>query len=250
MVSVLNVCSYGETSLRVRLHQVDVQAFLYDGYDWARTRKTIEDQVKLMRRKLAKIRQLLASGETQTPEMDQTSALLFNSVYIGLDENAEDMEREELMAAIDGKLAEDFETASQSSWQSLPVVPSQPAAPKLTRIQSASRSKRLTRSRGPSIEFKLSGVDAEIDQYLPKESIASRTLVTVRDFEILDHIKTSTWRAFLTEMRSDSRGNVRESGSNMVRVELRDVKPIPGNPSVESRLRVCVHSTRAHLPLF
>ena len=196
-----------------------------------------------MRRRLAKIRQLLATGETQTPEIDQTSALLFNSVYIGLDDNAEDMEREELLAAIDGKLAEDFETASQSSWQSLPIAPSQPIAPKLSRIPSASRNKRLTRSRGPSIEFKLSGVDAEIDQYLPKESIASRTLVTVRDFEILDHIKTSTWRAFLTELRSDSRGNVRESGSNMVRVELRDVKPIPRNPSVESRLRVSARST-------
>lgn len=243
-------CSYGETSSRVRLHQVDVQAFLYDGYDWARTRKTIEDQVKVMRRRLAKIRQLLASGETQTPEVDQTSALLFNSVYIGLDGSAEYMEREELMAAIDGKLAEDFETASQSSWQSFPVAAPQPAAPKLTRIPSIGRSKRLTRSRGPSIEFRFSGLDAEIDQYLPKESIASRTLVTVRDFEILDHIKTSTWRAFLTEMRSDSRGNVRESGSNMVRVELRDVKPIPGNPSVESRLRVGVCLTRVHIPLF
>ena len=239
--------SYGETSSRVRLHQVDIQAFLYDGYDWARTRKTIEDQVKVMRRRLAKIRQLLASGETHTPETDQTSALLFNSVYIGLDGNAEDLEREELMEAIDGKLAEDFETSSQSSWQSLPVAPSQPAAPKLTRISSVSRNKRLTRSRGPSIEFKLSGVDAEIDQYLPRESMASRTLVTVRDFEILDHIKTSTWRAFLTEMRSDSRGNVRESGSDMVRVELRDVKPIPGNPSVESRLRVRDCSPGVHL---
>ena len=242
--------SYGETLSRVRLHQVDVQAFMYDGYDWARTRKTIEDQVKLMRRRLAKIRQLLATGETQAPDVDQTSALLFNSVYIGLDDNAEDMEREELMAAIDGKLAEDFETASQSSWQSLPAAPSQPAAPKLSRIPSASRNKRLTRSRGPSIEFKLSGLDAEIDQYLPKESIASRTLVTVRDFEILDHIKTSTWRAFLTELRSDSRGNVRESESNMVRVELRDVKPIPGNPSVESRLRVSALSSGLHLQLF
>jgi autophagy-related protein 2 len=74
--------------------------------------------------------------------------------------------------------------------------------------------------------------------------------VTVRDFEILDHIKTSTWRAFLTEMRSDSRGNVRESGSNMVQVELRDVKPIPGNPSVESRLRVGERLTGAHILLF
>jgi autophagy-related protein 2 len=62
--------------------------------------------------------------------------------------------------------------------------------------------------------------------------------VTVRNLEILDHIKTSTWQKFLTELRSDSRGNIRETDSNMVRVELRTVRPVQNHPSEEARLRV------------
>ena len=61
--------------------------FLYDGYDWARTRKTIEQEVKEMRKRLAKIRQLVANGQTQETDSDDVSAVLFNSVHIGLDED-------------------------------------------------------------------------------------------------------------------------------------------------------------------
>lgn len=60
----------------------------------------------------------------------------------------------------------------------------------------------------------------------------------MEDVEIFDHIKTSTWKKFLTSSRSDSRGNIRETGSNMVRVELRTVHPVPNHPSEEARLRV------------
>jgi autophagy-related protein 2 len=210
---------------------------LYDGYDWARTRKTIETQVKIMRRRLEKIRQLLASGQTHDPDVEETSTLLFNSVYIGLEQNVEDMEPDALIAAIDNELDDDFETASRSSWQSLRPTSSQPSG-RTKSLSGQTRIKHLTRSRGPCIEFRLMSANAEIDMYQPQESLAGRTLVTIRDFEILDHIRTSTWKTFLTELRSDSRGNVRETESNMIRVELRNVKPVPGHPSVESRLRV------------
>jgi autophagy-related protein 2 len=109
----------------------------------------------------------------------------------------------------------------------------------MPRARSAKvHGKRLTRSKTPSIEFQLMGVEAEVDQYRADEPLVSRTFVTVKDLEILDHIKTSTWKKFLTELRSDSRGNVRETDSNMVRVELRSVRPVPGHPSEEARLRV------------
>ena len=207
--------------------------FLYDGYDWAYTRKTIEDEVKEMRRRLTKIRQLVANGQTQDPSIEETSALLFNSVYIGLEQDVDGLEPGALIAAIDDELNE-VENESQSSWQSLrPPVAGKP------QIRSARvRGKRLTRSRGPSIEFRLSGLDTEVDYYRPEEAFVSRTLATVRDLEILDHIKTSTWKKFLTELRSDSRGNVRETESNMLRVELRTVRPVPSDPSEEARLRV------------
>jgi autophagy-related protein 2 len=208
--------------------------FLYDGYDWAKTRKTIEDGIKEMRRRLAKIRQLVASGQKQDPKIEeQTSTLLFNSVYIGLEQDVDSLDPGALIAAIDDELNDD-ETASQSSWQSL-----RPASTPKHRTRSGRiHGKRLTRSKSPSIEIRLIGSNAEVDHYRPGGLLVSRTFITIRDAEILDHIKTSTWKKFLTDLRSDIRGNVRETDSNMVRVELRSVRPVPEHPAEEARLRV------------
>ena len=188
-----------------------------------------------MRKRLAKIRQLVANGQTQETDSDDVSAVLFNSVHIGLDEDFDALEPGALIAAIDEELREDPETASQSSWQSLRAPgPSGKPRQKSVRVHG----KRLTRAKGPSIEFRLQGVHADVDQFRPGEDMVSRTFATVRDLEILDHIKTSTWKKFLTELRSDARGNVRETDSNMVRIELRMVQPVKGNSAEEARLRV------------
>jgi autophagy-related protein 2 len=138
-----------------------------------------------------------------------------------------------LIAAIDDQLRDDFETGTQSSWQTMQNPISTPRAP-TTRVQG----KKLTRARGPSIEFCLSGLNAELNNYSGASVVSSRTFVTVRDLEILDHIKTSTWKKFLTSLRSDSKGNIRETDANMVRIELQSVLPAPGHKSEEARLRV------------
>ncbi|KAF8163360.1 hypothetical protein B0H34DRAFT_764867 [Crassisporium funariophilum] len=224
----------GDPTFSIQILDGSFNAFLYDGYDWAKTRRAIEEEVKEMRKRLAKIRQLVANGQMQDPNVEDTSALLFNSVYIGLEQDEEALgEPAALLAAIDEELRDDLDTASQSSWQSLKPSNSNKPLTRPTRVHG----KRLTRSRTPSIEFCASGLRAEIDQYQPDNPLVSRTFVTVKDLEILDHIKTSTWKKFLTQLRSDSRGNVRETDSNMVRVELRTVRPVPGHPSEEARLR-------------
>ena len=188
-----------------------------------------------MRKKLARIRQLVASGQMQDSTIEHTSAILFNSVHIGLEQDDEALgEPSALIAAIDEELRDDFETASQSSWQSL--KPSNTTKPRIRRARTHGR--RLIRSKTPSIEFCLSGLQARFDQYQQDNPLVSRTLVTIKDLEILDHIKTSTWKKFLTQLRSDSRGNVRETDSDMVRIELRTVRPVLGHSSEEVRLRV------------
>jgi autophagy-related protein 2 len=218
----------------VRIHNSDIALFLHDGFDWPRTRKIIEKEVKEMRKKLARIRQLVATGQTQEPIGEETSATLFNSFHIGLEQDLENMDPDALIAAIDDELDEAAETGSQSSWQSLhPASPGRPPIPS-TRVHG----KRLTRSRGPSIEIRLSGLNTEIENYRPGGTLVSRTLILVRDLEILDHIKTSTWKKFLTDLRSDSRGNIRETDSNMARIELLSVRPSPSHPAEEARLRV------------
>ncbi|THG98961.1 hypothetical protein EW026_g3308 [Hermanssonia centrifuga] len=236
---------YGDTALKIRAHNCDITVFLYNGYDWERTRRIIAEEAKEMRRRLAKIRQLVASGQTPDPSVEETNTLLFNSVYLGLEHNLDELEPADLIAAIDEELNEDLETASQSSWQSF--RPKQTAPSSKPGTLSKHSLKKLTRSKGPCIEFRLEQIDAEIDNFQIHPSLASRTLVTVRDVEILDHMKTSTWSKFLTSLRTDSRGNIRETGSNMVRVELRKVYPVPGNPTEEARLRAKILPLRLHV---
>lgn len=221
---------------------------LHEGYDWPRTRKAIEDEIKKMRRRLERIKQLLASGQKADESIDNTSSVLFNSVYIGF-EQREDMDNSQLLAAIDEEL-EDLnraETETQSSWQTFPQpggVPREPAAAK-SRIRL--RGKRLTRSKKPQIEFKLDGLQADIDVYGPEDETAAFVHVTAKSFEILDHIKTSTWKKFLTEMKADSRGNVRETDANMVRLELVTVRPNLPSTDEEIRLRVKILPLRLHV---
>lgn len=227
-------CGLSDTTLRVRVRNSDIVLFLHDGFDWPRTRKIIEKEVKEMRKRLARIRQLVSTGQTQEPIDEATSATLFNSFHIGLERDLESMDPDALIAAIDDELDDPTETGTESSWQSL-----HPASPgRLRTVSTRVHGKRLTRSKGPSIEIRLEGLNAEVDHYRPGETLVSRTLILVRDLEILDHIKTSTWKNFLTDMRSDSRGNVRETDSNMARVELLSVRPSPSHPAEEARLRV------------
>jgi autophagy-related protein 2 len=234
----------GDTNLSVRVKNCDLTVLLYEGYDWLRTRKTIEQEVKAIRRRLVKIRQLLASGQTPDDSIEETSSILFNSVSIGLPHDPEELEPAALIAAIDEELSDGAasESASQSSWQSFKPR-HQDGARRPTRL----RGRRLERSRNSQIDFRLSGVKFEADRFYPKAPLVSRILLTIKDLEILDHIKTSTWKKFLTELRTDFRGNVRETASDMVRAELRIVHPVPDLSTEEGRLRVSM-SSRTPLP--
>lgn len=196
-----------------------------------------------------KIRQLLASGQVPDESVEETHAMLFNSVHIGLPENADEMEANEIIAAIDEELGDDAETAgddaetaSLSSWQSMnrQAGSSKPAVTPSTAGKPARfRGKKLTRSKHSRIDVCLYNLEAEVDKLHPNEGdLMSRVLVKIRDLEIQDHIKTSTWKKFLTGMKSDSKGNIRETDSYMVRVELKMVKPSRILEQEEARLKV------------
>lgn len=195
-----------------------------------------------MRKKLLKIRQLLASGQVPDESVEETHAMLFNSVHIGLPENADEMEANELIAAIDEELGDDVETASLSSWQSMnrPAGSSKPSVtPSAQGKPARFRGQKLTRSKHSRIDICLYNLEAEVDKLHPNEGeLMSRVSVKVRDLEIQDHIKTSTWKKFLTGMKSDSKGNIRETDSYMARVELKMVKPARSLEQEEARLKV------------
>ncbi len=234
---------------RVQIQNCSLSVFLHDGYDWLKTRKAIEDEIKAMRRRLEKIRQLLASGQKADASVDMTSSVLFNSVYIGFD-GRDDMDSTQLMAAIDEELLdlEPAESETASSWQTFPD-PGAGAHPAPTPRKShvRLRGKRLSRSKKGQIEFSVNGLRADIDVFGADDATASRIHATVQGCEILDHIKTSTWKKFLTEMKADSRGNVRETDADMVRVEITNVRPNLPSTDEEIRVRAKILPLRLHV---
>jgi autophagy-related protein 2 len=231
---------------RVRVHDASVAIYLHEGYDWIKTRRMIEEEIKAVRKQLERIRQLLASGQKADESLDRatTGSMLFNSIYVGLDQNREGLDdTAALLAAIDEELEDmdgETEMNTQSSWQTLPGAPVQPGNAAVDRQAKRTRlhGRRLTRSKRAQVEIGLKGIKCDFDAYGPDDDIASRVHATVQSLEILDHIKTSTWKKFLTEMKSDARGNMRETDADMVRVELVAVRPSLPSPSEESRLRV------------
>jgi autophagy-related protein 2 len=243
-----NFPSSSDASINVSVRSTNVSLKMYEGYDWRRTHRVIEEQRKAIRKRLAKLKQVLSSGQTMDMTMDTdpfegTSALLFNSVHLGLANNGyDDLDDEALLDAIDRELGGE-EKELDASWETIRPAPSTSGQSH----PSTSNAPSLRRKRNPSVEIVLSNVEATFNQFEPGSELASRVLVTARELEILDHMKSSTWQRFLTSMRTDSLGNLRESDSNMVRVELKTLKVSPTSGMEELRLRAKILPLRLHV---
>ncbi|KAK4049710.1 autophagy- protein 2 [Microbotryomycetes sp. JL201] len=220
--------------VRCRVDDLDLDINLYEGYDWHRTRKAIENRAKIVRRRLEKIRQLLASGQKADASGEDASVLMFESVQLGLPPGASELPLAQLMAAIDQELESDAgaTTTSTTSEGESPPVRQSTSAPAATETRTRSVSarvggrsrKRLTRSRDYAIQITCQAVQAIFDIFPPNSDCASQLRADVDLFEIIDNVATSTWNKFLTEMRPHDGGVVRPTGTPMLRVEQRNLR--------------------------
>ncbi|KAH8550845.1 ATG C terminal domain-containing protein [Umbelopsis sp. PMI_123] len=108
-----------------------------------------------------------------------------------------------------------------------------------------SRRSKNNRSHSARLEIRLEQINVEFDLLPSTGQLASHLYISVRDFEILDHIKTSMYRKFLSYMRSDM--HPRERGSNMIRFELTSVRPVPSESAEEHRLKFRILPMRLYI---
>ncbi len=216
----------------------EIQILLHDGYDWSTTRKTIEAEIKAIRRRLQKLRQILASGQTPDESVEVTRTWLYESILIGLPEEELGDDAEALLAAIDNQLETlDADTAS--------IAPSGPATSRRgdsTRSspRPARRRRKLERSTRPQIEIKLAGFEVSHRVAVAGVRDRAKTSIASVNMEILDHIKTSTWKKFLAPMAL-AQGQVAETDVKMVQVQLTKViAEEHGKQQEEYRLKVCL----------
>ncbi|KNE94284.1 hypothetical protein PSTG_12310 [Puccinia striiformis f. sp. tritici PST-78] len=240
--SASKVSPHSAIETEVRVEHLDVLVRFYDGYDWYSTRQTIQQAQKNVRKKLQKIRQLLATGNPADPramEEDLGPTTLFQSIHLGLDSSTQSLSPAQLLDAIDDQLeketaelvSDDVESMA-GSWQSLTPHPSKDPQPRLVSA-SSSKQRHLGRSAQPMLKIVLSEVQGHFRKYhdnqqQPDQAKSRETndrrlsslQLRTDSLTIIDNIPTSTWKKFLTELRPGEGGMMRPTGAPMVRLKF------------------------------
>ncbi|KAI9719473.1 MAG: hypothetical protein M1812_003544 [Candelaria pacifica] len=206
---------------RVRLRDVHLIWNQYDGYDWQRTRDIISKAVKTVETKAAKGRARNDQSAQSDAEDDHESVIgdcLFNSIYIGIPAKRDPRELSDMINRNIDDLVSETESCTTSNVSRSPSRPSYVSRAKGKRLH-------LSRSKHHKMTFELKGVSLDLAIFASDaEEIQSSLNLSVRDIEIFDHVPTSTWKKFATYMHD---AGERQSGSNMIHLEILTVKPVP-----------------------
>ncbi|KAL3422466.1 ATG C-terminal domain-containing protein [Phlyctema vagabunda] len=236
-----NLTKVGKSPLKVCVRDVHVIWNLFDGYDWQHTRDTITKAVADVESKANERRgnNRLMSGDNDMSD-DETviGDFLFNSIYIGVPPNRD---ATELAANINQELNDDYtETESVTATNYSSSTARQEG---LSRVKP--KRLRLQRSKHHKITFELKGVCVDLVAFPPGSGETQSSIdVRVRDFDIFDHIPTSSWRKFATYMHD---AGERETGASQIHIQLLNVKPLAELAASEIVLKATVLPLRLHV---
>ena len=219
--------------LRVRVRDVHFIWNLYDGYDWKNTRDTISQTIERVQYKATERMTRKDKRKSADPDEDEESVIgdfLFNSIYIGISANRDPRELvHQVNRNLDDHISETESYATSSSSSS----PSRKG--QVSRLKG-NKKLRLNRSKYHKMTFELKGVSADVMVFPPDSGDTQSSLdIRIRDLEIFDHVPTSTWKKFATYMHE---AGERESGTDMIHLEILNVKPVPNLAASEIILKV------------
>lgn len=218
--------------LRVRVRDVHFIWNLFDGYDWQKTRdvisKTVRDvELRATERKTRKDRRVSFDGDDE--EESVIGDFLFNSIYIGI---AANRDPRELSHQINRNVEDHVSETESYATSTVSGSPSRQGS--LPRVKR--KKLRLNRSKHHKMTFELKGVSADLVVF-PLNSGETQSSIDVRvnDFDIFDHVPSSTWKKFATYMHD---AGERESDSSMIHLEIMNIKPVPELAASEIVLKV------------
>lgn len=227
--------------LKVKVRDVHVIWHLFDGFDWHTTRESISKAVQDIEVKAAARRPRSSSRVSPRPEDNESEIgdFLFNSIYIGVPANRDPRE---LTRAINREIDDTTsETGSYATTTTLTTSPTRrPSGPKL-------RQKRLRLERGKhhKMAFELKGIAVDFILFPPDSGgVESSVDVRIQDLEIIDQLPTSTWKKFATYMHD---AGEREVDTNMVHIEILNVKPVADLAASEIVLKLTILPLRLHV---
>jgi autophagy-related protein 2 len=231
-----------KSPLKVCIRDVHIIWNLFDGYDWQHTRDTITKAVHDVESKAIERRARNERRSTfeQDIEDDETviGDFLFNSIYIGIPTHRDPGD---LSAAVNLDINDDATETESVATTTLSASPSRQTSSRWPRPKKL----RLRRSKHHKIAFELRGVCVDFVAFPSGSGETQSSIdIRVRDFEIFDHIPTSTWRKFATYMQD---AGERETGTSMIHIEILNVKPVPDLAAAEIVLKATVLPLRLHV---
>jgi autophagy-related protein 2 len=223
---------------------------LHDGYDWQRTRDTITQAVRRVESKVAERRNRRVSFDMEDDDESVVDDFLFNSIYIGIPANR-----------APGDLTNDInkhfdDHMSETSYATTTAESGRPLSSRSrstvtgdfhhSRSGKGRSALKLSRSRHHKMQFELKGVNVDFLLFPPgSDEVQCSVDAKVRDLEIFDNVPTSTWRKFVTYCH-DGVGE-REFGSDMIRLEILVVKPVPDLAAIELVIKANILPLRLHV---
>ncbi len=237
-----NMPKVKKSPLKICIRDVHIIWNLFDGYDWQRTRDTITKAVQDVESKAIEKRARNERRPTFDQDIEDEETVigdfLFNSIYIEIPANRDPRE---LAAAINQELNDNATETESIATTSLSSSPTKQGVPR----RSKGKKLRLNRSKHHKITFELRGVSVDLVAF-PSDSGETQSSVDIRvhDFEIFDHVPTSTWRKFATYMQD---AGERETGTSMIHIEILNVKPVPELAASEIVLKATVLPLRLHV---
>ncbi|KAH8728451.1 hypothetical protein GQ44DRAFT_702318 [Phaeosphaeriaceae sp. PMI808] len=227
-----------EAPLKVRVRDVNVIWNLYDGYDWPRTRNIISQAVEDVEARAEERRRQVRDEDEENDFVEED--FLFNSVWIGVPINDEKGAlARRINHDIDDLVSETGSYATSTATRSTGAT---------ARPRSATKSRRrlkLERSKHKKVAFSLMGVAVDLIIFPPNSGeTVSSVDVRIRDFEIFDHVPTSTWKKFVTCLIEPS---ARQMNKPMINLDIVTVKPVTDLAASELVIKVTILPLRLHI---
>lgn len=214
-------------SLKLRVRDMQIIWHLFDGYDWIKTRDAIAEAVDNVEQRAEERRQK-RSVEDDDDGIQFEEDFLFNSVWITLPVNEE-------KGALAKKINHEIDDLVSETGSYATTTASR-ATTRTHKPRSRKRALRLERSRHHKISFELRGVNADVMIFPPDTGETQSSInLRVQDFEIYDHVPSSTWKKFATYMFE---AGERQVDRPMIHLEILNVKPVPTLAASELVLRV------------
>jgi autophagy-related protein 2 len=228
-----------DAPLRVVVRDVNVVWNLFDGYDWPRTRDIITQAVDDVEARAEERRQHPRSEGEDEDFVEQD--FLFNSVWIGVPiKDEKGALAKQINHDIDDLASETGSYATSTATRTTGTSMRPWSAHKYNR-----RRLKLGRSKNKKIAFDLSGISVDLVVFPPGSGETQSSLnVRIRDFNIYDHVPTSTWNKFVTSMVPSS---MRELSKPMINLEVLTVTPVTELAASELVIRVTVLPLRLHV---